>query len=237
MAAIGLFVVSMCIMKTLGMQFFPYVDKNVVYIDISNEKFDDINSTANLVKHVEDILKEQKEVTGYTSAIGGGMPQFYITLPTVAPSKDTAQIMVRINIDKTKKFETRQELTEHIQSLLDSKIYEGTATVKLLEQAEPTGAPIRLRLTGDDLDKIYAASNKIQQQLKGIPGTLNIRDDAAKKTYEYEVNIDDTKASQLGLLKSDILQQMNIALSGYSSSVYRKMAVNMTFWLKVIFHL
>ncbi|APM39651.1 efflux RND transporter permease subunit [Clostridium kluyveri] len=222
MAAIGVFVVSICIMKTLGMQFFPYVDKNIVYIDISNEKVDDINSTANLVKHVEDILKTQKEVTGYTSAVGGGMPKFYITLPTVALSKDTAQIMVRVNIDKTKKFETRQELAEHIQGLLDSKIYEGTATVKLLEQAEPTGAPIRLRLTGDDLDKIYAASNKIQQQLKDIPGTLNVRDDAAKKTYEYEVNIDDTKASQLGLLKSDILQQINIALSGYSSSVYRK---------------
>ena len=221
-AAIGVFAVSIGIMETLGMQFFPYVDKNVIYIDISNEKVDDINSTANLVKHVEDVLKDQKEVTGYTSAIGGGMPQFYITLPTVATSKDTAQIMVRINIDKTKKFETRQKLAEHIQGLLDNKIYEGTATVKLLEQAEPTGAPIRLRLTGDDLNKIYAASNKIQNQLKGIPGTLNVRDDAAKKTYQYEVNIDDTKASQLGLLKSDILQQINIALSGYNSSVYRK---------------
>lgn len=221
-AAIGVFAVSIGIMETLGMQFFPYVDKDVIYIDISNEKVDDINSTANMVKHIEDVLKDQKEVTGYTSAIGGGMPQFYITLPTVAPSKDTAQIMVRINIDKTKKFQTRQKLAEHIQELLDNKIYEGTATVKLLEQAEPTGAPIRLRLTGDDLDKIYAASNKIQNQLKGIPGTLNVRDDAAKKTYQYEVNIDDNKASQLGLLKSDILQQINIALSGYSSSVYRK---------------
>lgn len=52
----------------------------------------------------------------------------------------------------------------------------------------------------------YAASEQIQEQLKNIPGTLNVRDDAAKKTYEYEVNIDDIKASQLGLLKSDILK-------------------------------
>ena len=43
-----------------------------------------------------------------------------------------------------------------------------------------------------------------------------------KRHYEYEVNIDSTKASQYGLLKSDILKQMNIALKGYSSSVYRK---------------
>lgn len=222
MSAIGVFVISMGLIKTLGMQFFPHADKDLIYIDISNEKVEDINNTSSLVNQVENILKSQKEVISYTSAIGGGMPKFYITLPTVASSKETAQIMVKVDINKTKNFKTREELAEHVQGLLDSNIYGGTATVKLLEQAQPIGAPVRLRLTGDDLDKIYTASEKIQQQLKTIPGTLNVRDDAAKKTYEYEVNIDDSKASQLGLLKSDILKQINIALKGYTSSVYRK---------------
>jgi multidrug efflux pump subunit AcrB len=220
--AIGIFVLSMAIIKTLGMQFFPHADTNIIYIDVSNEKVDDINSTAKLVKQVEDVLKTQKDVTGYTSAIGAGMPKFYVTLPTVAASKDTAQIMVKVDLSKNKKFNTREELAEHIQSLLDNKIYAGTATVKLLEEGMPIGAPIRLRLIGDDLDKIYAATDKIEQQLRNIPGTLNVRDDAAKKTYEYEVNIDAAKASQLGILKSDILKQINIALTGYTSSVYRK---------------
>ena len=220
--ALCIFGLSIGLMKTLGMQFFPYADKDVIYIDVSNEKVEDINSTGDLVKQVEDVLKSQKEVTNYTSAIGGGMPKFYITVPTVAPSKDTAQVMVKIDLSKTKKFDTRQKLVEYLQSQLDSKITGGTATVKLLEQAQPIGAPIRLRLTGDDLDKIYAASDQIQEKLRNIPGTLNIRDDAAKKTYEYEVNIDSTKASEHGLLKSDIEKQINIALKGYSSSVYRK---------------
>jgi multidrug efflux pump subunit AcrB len=204
------------------MQFFPHADKNIIYVDVTNENVEDINSTANLVKQVEDVLKSQKEITSYTSSIGNGMPRFYITLPTVTPSKDTAQILAKVDLNRTKKFETNQELVEHMQDLIDSKISGGTATVKLLEVAEPIGAPIRLRLTGDDLDKLYAASDKIQHQLKNIPGTLNVRDDAAKRTYEYEVNIDTEKASTLGLLKSDILKQINIALKGCSSSVYRK---------------
>lgn len=67
------------------------------------------------------------------------MPKFYITLPTVAvaQSKDTAQIMVKIDLSKTKKFNTRQKLVEYLQGELDSKISGGTATVKLLEQAQP----------------------------------------------------------------------------------------------------
>ena len=221
-AALAVFVVALILIKTLGMQLFPYVDKDEVYIDVANEKFDDIKSTSKLVKNIEGVLKEQKEVTTYTSAIGGGMPPFYVTLPTVNPSNDKAQIMVKVDLDKTKKFKTRQELVEHIQEQLDSKISGGTATVKLLEEAVPIGAPVRLRITGDDLDQIENASEKIQQQLKNIPGTMNIRDDAAKKSYQYEINIDEDRASQLGLLKSDILQQINIALKGYTASVYRK---------------
>ncbi|WP_238916253.1 efflux RND transporter permease subunit [Clostridium sp. YIM B02555] len=221
-ASLLVLVISMGLINLLGTQFFPYVDKNVIYIDIINEKVEDIDSTGKLVSKVEEVLKEQEEVTSYTSAIGGGMPSFYITLPTVAPAKDVAQIMVKVDLEKTKKFETREKLVEYVQNQLDNKISGGTATVKLLEQAMPIGAPVRLRLTGDDLDKIYAASEQIQEKLKDMPGTTNVRDDAAKKTYEYEVLIDSAKASQYGLLKSDILKQMNIALKGYSSSVYRK---------------
>jgi multidrug efflux pump subunit AcrB len=221
-ASLLVLVVSMGLINLLGTQFFPYVDKNVIYIDIANEKVEDIDSTGKLVSKVEEVLKEQEEVTSYTSAIGGGMPSFYITLPTVAPAKDVAQIMLKVDLEKTKKFETREKLVEYVQNQLDNKISGGTATVKLLEQAMPIGAPVRLRLTGDDLDKIYAASEQIQEKLKDMSGTTNVRDDAAKKTYEYEVLIDSTKASQYGLLKSDILKQMNIALKGYSSSVYRK---------------
>ena len=221
-AALSVFVVAVILMKTLGMQLFPYVDKNMIYIDVSNEKVADIKSTSSLVKQIEGILKKQKEVTAYTSAIGGGVPKFYVTIPAVAPSDDTAQIMLKVDLNKTKKFKTRQELVDHIQEQLDNKVLGGTATVKLLEEAVPIGAPIRLRVDGDDLDQIQNASQKIEQQLKNIPGTMNVRDDAAKKTYEYEVNIDENRASQLGLLKSDILQQINVALKGYKASTYRK---------------
>jgi len=221
-AALSVFVVALILMKTLGMQLFPYVDKNIIYIDVSNEKVANIKSTSKLVKQIEGILKQQKEVTAYTSAIGGGMPKFYVSLNTVAPSDDTAQIMIKVDLNKTKRFKTRQELVEYIQNEIDNRIPGGTVTVKQLEEAVPIGAPIRLRVDGDDLDQIQNASEKIQQQLKNIPGTMNVRDDAAKKTYEYQVDIDENRASQLGILKSDILQQINIALKGYKASTYRK---------------
>lgn len=168
-------------LNSIGTKFFPYADKDILYIDVANEKVDNIDSTSDLVKQVEDIVKSDEDVTSYTSAIGGAVPKFYITIPPLAPAKDKAQIMMNIDLNKTKKFSTRQELAEYLQSQIDSKISGGIATVKLLEQAMPTGAPIRIRLTGDDLEKLYSASDQIQEKLNGIPGTTNVRDDAAKR--------------------------------------------------------
>lgn len=221
-AALAVILISVGLFNILGMQFFPYADKDIIYVEIKNEKVEDLDSTNELVKQVEEILQSQEEVISYTSAIGGGLPKFYISLPNVSNSKDTAQTLVEVDIEKTENFSTRQQLAEHIQDLLDTNISGGKATVKLLEQAKPIGAPIRIRLTGEDLDKLYAASETIQEQLRNIPGTMNVRDDAAQRTYQYEIDIDDTKASQKGLLKSDILKQISIALKGTTSSVYRK---------------
>lgn len=220
--AVLVFGISMVGMTRLGMQFFPYVDKDLIYIDINNEKYEDLDNTSNLVRQVENVLKDQPEVLSYTSAIGSGMPKFYLTLPVVAPSNETAQLLVKIDLKKTKRFKSKEVFGEYIQEQLDSKISGGTTIVKYLEQAMPLESPIRIRLTGDDLNKIYSASEILQQQLKGIPGTSNIRDDSAKKTFEYLVNIDEVRASQHGILKSDVLQQVNIALKGYKASVYRK---------------
>ena len=48
------------------MQLFPYVDKNEVYIDVANEKFDDIKSTSKLVKNIEgNPFKETLKSFGY----------------------------------------------------------------------------------------------------------------------------------------------------------------------------
>lgn len=220
--AVVLFSLSLLLLSHIGMQFFPHADKNIVYIDITNSKSGDIDNTEKLTRQVENIAKSQKEVTGYSAGVGAAMPKFYITLPTVADSEDVGQIMVKIDLKKTKVYKTREEFAEHLQGVIDSQISGGTATVKLLEQAMPMGAPIRIRLTGDKMDQILQARNKIEEQMRGVQGTLNVRDDAAKNSFEYQVNIDSDKAMQLGVLKSDILKQINIALRGYNSSVYRK---------------
>lgn len=206
----------------LGLQFFPYIDKNVLYIDIQSENEGNIEDTEQLTEQIESILAKQEEVIDYTTSIGGGLPKFYLTVQPTIPSADHGQILIKLDLKKGGRFKSNEKFANHLQEALDHNIVGGTATVKLLEYAEPIGAPVRIRISGESLDKVMKASEQLQDEIRNISGTINIRDDAPNKSYEYIVDIDPDVAMRHGITKIDVQRQVNIALMGAKASTFRK---------------
>jgi multidrug efflux pump subunit AcrB len=216
------FVLSMLLAAQLGLQFFPKADTNILYIDMRTESSTDINKTEALVDRVSDILNEQKEILGYTAAIGDGLPKFYNTLPIYTRSQDFAQVMIRLDLKKGNHFKNNTAFADYLQEVLDRRIIGGTATVKELEQGEPIGAPVRILVTGEDMEQLEASARKISRYLSNIDGTINVDDDFSDKSYEFYVDIDGEKASYFGITKYDVQKEMNIALMGRKASVFRE---------------
>ncbi len=216
------FVISaLFLSQQIGLQFFPKADKQMFHIEIKTEKSMGIKKTESLTHSVSEILDEEEEIVGYTSAIGGGLPKFFRTVALSTQSQDFAQILVQVDLKKGRKFKTNSQVAEHLQNIFDRNISGGTATVKLLEEGEPIGAPIVIRVTSDDLDKLHEAASEIKKQLSIIQGTINIKDDFTDKIYEFYVDINGEKASYYGLSKYDIQQEINIALMGKNASTMR----------------
>lgn len=67
--------VAALLVTQLGMQFFPYSSKPVIYLDVSGETMN-LDATEKVIDQVEDVLKEDELVAHYTTAIGGGLPSF-----------------------------------------------------------------------------------------------------------------------------------------------------------------
>jgi len=65
------------------------------------------------------------------------------------------------------------------------------------------------------------AANQIKTVLEGIEGTYNIRDNNVPKEYEYVVNIHEDILSTSGILKYDIVKQINTALMGTRPSSFK----------------
>lgn len=221
LVSLVLFGLSLYAGTFLKVEFFPKVDKAMFYINLQSENASDIKTTDQLATQAEKILSHQKEVTSYTTAVGGGLPKFYITLPKATPSQDFAQIMLRVDLKKGGRFKTNEEMAVYLQDQFDRTLIGGQANVQLLEKAMP-GAPLEVRVSGEDQAKVLKVVKLLDQELNQIPGTLNVEDDHDDNVYEFRVNVDNDKATGLGITKYDIQRQINIALKGAEASVFRK---------------
>lgn len=203
-----------------GLKFFPYADSNMLYIDMHSEKNNDFDATQNIVANVEKLLREEPIVTETTTAIGGGLPKFYNTLPITAPSNQEAQMMLKVDLKQVGRGKTYQDLgafTAAFQKKLDAQLIGGTAYIKQLEQGEPIGAPIRIRVSGKNMNEVGENALKLKQILSKIPGTLNVSTDYEYMGYEYRVKMDPIKSSYSGISSYDLQNEVSIALRGRSA--------------------
>jgi len=215
------FLISLYAATLLGLQFFPKADKDILYININTESGSNFNKTDTVTKEVEDILANEEEIVSYTTAVGGGLPKFYYSLAPKSRSESASQIMLKIDLDKGGRFSSNGDYATYLQDLFDKNIVAADVFVKELEQGEPIGAPIVIRITGEDMEKLKNTAINIEEILKDIDGTINVEDDISNETFEYVVNIDQDKASSMGITKYDIQKEVNIALKGTTATVYR----------------
>lgn len=219
-----LIIVVALVMPRLPVEFFPYADKDLFYIDIDSEQAGNINATEELSDQVAKLLAQEPEITSTTVAIGNGMPKFYITMAPAMPSKDYAQVVCKYDLEggKERRFKNNVELADYIQQLLDQNIPGGKCKVNLLALAIPADAKVILKVSGKNLERINEVSDHLKKEIKKITGTTNVRDDMPDNTYQLEVKLDENKAGSLGISKYDVQQQINISLYGSGASVYRR---------------
>ncbi len=213
-----LLAITVFLATQLDLQFFPYADKNMMFIDIKAESNIDINTTKKVTDQIERILAEEQEVKHYTTSIGGALPKFYTTVFNFGQSADTAQILIEINQNVLKNFTDYNEYVAKLQKKIDESLLGGRAVVKRLELAEYIGSPIQLRVSGENLDDLEAGAMKIKDKLREIEGLININDDFPARVYRYNIAPDVTKAAYIGLSKYEIQNEINIALSGRKAS-------------------
>lgn len=207
----------------LGLQFFPFADTDMLYIEIKSEQTSNFSATEDLVDKVIRVIDKEDIVKNYTVAIGDGLPKFYQTMPVPTPSQDYAQMMVIVDIEKLEEeYINLTQYIDYLQTSMDKEVYGGSVQVKQLEQGEPIGAPVVVRISGDNLDYLGEYAEEVVQILDDIPGTVNVESDFDDYSYEFFVDVKNNEASYYGLSKYDIQNEVSIALHGRQAGVYNK---------------
>ena len=203
----------------LGMQFFPYSSKPILYLDVQGETMN-LDATANTMDEVEQILDESDLVSHYTSAVGGGLPSFFISVPSLSDADNAGRIMMELDEDALKKAGSTEKAAKQLQQEINERVSGATIEVKCLEYSMPADDKIVYTVSGDDMEEINALATQMVEDLSTIEGTTNVRDTSVNAQYEYKVNLDSERLSGYGLLKYDIVKQLNTSLMGATASTY-----------------
>jgi multidrug efflux pump len=215
------FMIALLLGGLLNLQFFPPVDKALIYMNLISEK-NNLEYTGKVTGQVEEILRRQEQITGITASVGDSLPTFYDTVGKEPKAKNFAQILCNVDLNRKRKFKTNLELAQHLQTIMDKNILGGKVTVKVLELTETTDAPVRVRISGDSIERIFAVARQMKRKVSEIEGTINVRDDIINKEHEFVVRVDEKKANSMGMTKYDIQTQINLAVNGGKATSFDK---------------
>ncbi len=211
--------VAVALALGLGLQFFPYAAKPVMYINVKGETLS-LAETDRLVSEIGAVLKSHPLVAHTTACVGQGLPSFFLTVPTLQPAANHAQIMLELNAEEYAEYDEPETAMRELQAALDAAVPGAEIEVRCLEYSMPTDATITLTVTGSDTNQINALAQQMRQALAAMPGTDNVRDTAVVPQYQYRVLLDSERLSGYGLLKYDVAKQINTSLMGAAASSY-----------------
>jgi multidrug efflux pump subunit AcrB len=203
----------------LGQDFFPSVDSGQFKIHLRAHTGTRIENVADLCDQVDNTIREtipKNEVETIIDNIGlpySGLNTSYSNSGAI--SSADADISVQLS----EKHHPTDEYVQKLRRILNER-FPGvtfyTLPVDMVTQILNFGlpAPIDVQIVGRDMYGNRAVAEQLLNQIKHVPGIADLRIQQPFDNPELMVNVDRTKASQLGLRQTDVAGSLLTAMSG-----------------------
>ncbi len=225
-AAAILFAVSVFSFNKIGTELFPKMDVGQFTIDVRMESGTRIEKTEQTITAIEKFIRQQlnNDVNIIISNIGvlNDWPAAY------TPNSGTQDATIAVQL-KEGHATTTGEYVKQLRTKLKEQFpgvqfifNTGGIVTAALNFGLPS--PIDIQVTGNDLQKSHDIAVKVRDMVQHIQGTEDVRIDQRYDHPEISVDIDRTKAAQLGIDADDVVKN---TVSALNSSVNFKPS----FWI------
>ncbi|MFW5490256.1 MAG: efflux RND transporter permease subunit [Desulfovibrio sp.] len=214
---VGLTAYSMYAFRYIPKIFFPPNDREMVVIDFWQPYGTDIGVTVERVGQLEHFLMDQPGVVSVGTFAGYGGPRWYLAMNIEQTHPNYAFLVVN-----TESLADAHALLQSTRNFVAGHLPDTRADVKMLEMGPPVGAPIQIRLSGKDMDKLFALRDKIEDVLDKTSGVTDIWDDWGEWTKKLVVDVDQERAKRAGISSQDIAMSLNTQISGMPITQFRE---------------
>ena len=206
-----LFVMTLGIMKQgiIGKEMMSTGDQGKFRLNLEYDKTITVQQNNIVSQQIENYILQQPEVSTLFSNIAG--PSTGIgSLGVGAANK--SEFTIQLKSEKERSMKT-EEFMKHLLSQLRndfSGINFSVAVIGLL----PKGAPIKITLSGGDIDLVMKTSHELKSVIETIPGADNVQLSVVEGNPEYKVIPDKDKMQRLGLTTAYVGMNLRTAFTG-----------------------
>lgn len=211
---------STLLVFVIGQDFFPYVDSGQMRLHVRCPAGTRVETTEQIFAQIDEEIRHmipQEEVQLIIDNIG--LPVSGINLAfsdTASISSADGDILISLNPEK---HGATREYMRQIRDRLTEKFPQETfffaaanMTTQILNFGLP--APIDIQVVGRDAKQNYAVAERLLAKVRKVPGVADARIHQEVARPQFDVNVDRSKAQELGLTQRDVAQSMLISLSG-----------------------
>ncbi|MFY0601601.1 MAG: efflux RND transporter permease subunit [Cyclobacteriaceae bacterium] len=219
-----LFFASIFGFTQLSFVFFPDSDRNMITIDINLPEGTKIEKTEQTVLAIEQFIIDNLKVNDsrpdgivdWSAFIGEGPSSYDLGYNADEANSNYAHILVN-----TSSFEVNGEMIRILDDFSFASFPNAEIKIGRLGSAGG-GAPIEIKVLGDDPNELSTIANEIKAELFKIEGTKNIKDDWGPKGKKFIVEIDQDKAQIAGVTNQDIATSLQTVLDGFRAGEFRE---------------
>ena len=203
----------------LGQDFFPSVDAGQFKIHVRAHTGTRIEETALLCDHIDSTIRQQiptKEIVTIVDNIGVPYSALNLSYSTSAPiGPADADIQVQLSSDH----HPTQAYVEKLRHVLADQ-YPGVTfymlPVDIVTQILSFGlsAPIDIQIVGSDLYGNRDLAERMLHEVRQVSGIADARIHQPFNYPNFNVAVDRTRASEIGLTQANVAQSLLVSLSG-----------------------
>jgi multidrug efflux pump subunit AcrB len=157
------------------------------------------------IENIEHIYTKSVQVAGGSSGFGSNLPnhigvQFIDYADRRRPSAESLEVIRR-----------------RIQGIAGARL-----TVAKQQEGPPTGPPVNIEISGDDVHTLGRLAEKVKDMLAAVPYVKDIQDDYAEGLPSIRVQVDRKRAALFGLTTSTLGFALKTAYNGLEISTFRE---------------
>ena len=218
---------SLAVVPFIGRDFFPQVDAGQIRMHVNAAPGTRLEETEVVFTKIQNAIREiipPADIALSMDNIGQPQPVNMAFVDSPAISSADGEILISFKQERSR---STAEYVQALRAELPKRFPEVTfffQPADIVNQILNFGvpSPVDVQIAGYS-PKLYGIAREIEQKLKAIPGAVDVHLFQILNAPALAVNVDRTRAAELGLTQRDVANNLLTALS--SSSV-----VNFNLW-------